>query len=102
MSFDLNKNLAVGTRVRVAEPMEIPEWSTWDDDKGRTSAVAKKRMQGMFFRGDKKIVGEVMYISKETDREKLRRLGQVKVRLRDPSGCALVITADPTKLVRAR
>jgi hypothetical protein len=101
MAFDMNKNLPVGAKVRVAEPMEPPDWSTWDDDKGRTSGTVKKRLQGMFFRGDKKVVAEIVYIAKETEREKLRRNGQIKVRLRDPSGAMLTITADPAKLTRA-
>jgi hypothetical protein len=101
MGFNLNRNLPVGAKVRVVEPTEPPEWSVWDDDKGRTSGPVKKRLHGMFFRGDKKVTAEVVYVAKETDREKLRRKGQIKVRLRDPSGATLTITADPGKLVRA-
>jgi len=102
MGFDDNKSLAAGTKVRVAEPTDPPEWSTWDDDKGCTSASVKKRLQLMFFRGDKKIVGEIVYLASESEREGLRRKGQIKVRIKDPSGCMLTITADPGNLVRAR
>ena len=102
MSFDGSKHLAVGTKVRVAVAMDVPEWSTWDDDKGRTSASLKKRLQQSFFRGDKKITAEVMYVPKETEREKLRRKGQVKLRIRESSGAMLNITADPEKLVKCR
>jgi hypothetical protein len=98
MPFDDGKYLAVGAKVRVAEPMEVPEWSTWDDDHGRTSSQIKKRLQYLFFQGNSKILGEIVYVAKESDRDKLRRQGRVKVRLRDPSGCMLVITADPTHL----
>ena len=100
MAFNESKYLAVGTKVKVAEPMEVPEWSTWDDDKGRTSGSVKKRLQGMFFRGDRKVVGEIVYIAKDSVREKLRRNGQIKVRIKDQSGSMLVITADPAKLVK--
>lgn len=102
MSFDNNKNLAAGTKVKVSEPMEVPEWSEWDDDKGRISGSVKKRLQQQFFRGDQKLVAEVVYISSEEERERLRRKGQVKVRIRDQSGCAITITADPAKLTRGR
>jgi hypothetical protein len=102
MSFGNNKDFAAGTKVRVSEPMEVPEWSKWDDDKGRTSGPLKKRLQQMFFRGDRKITAEIVYIASETEREKLRRKGQVKVRIKDQSGCALVITADPSRLERSR
>ncbi len=98
MSFDGSKYLAVGSKVQVAEPMEVPEWSTWDDDHGRVSASIKKRLQAMFFKGSNKLTAEIMYVGNETEREKLRRLGRVKVRLRDQSGCTLVITAESGQL----
>ena len=101
MAFDGNKYLAVGAKVRITHPTEVPEWSTWDDDHGRISASIKTRLQGLFFQGSDKIVAEVVYIGKESEREKLRRLGRIKVRLRDPSGCMLVITADPAQLQSA-
>lgn len=99
MAFDSRKHLAVGTKVRVAEPMDVPEASTWEDDGGRTSASVKKRMQAMFFRGDRKLAAEIVYISKESEREKLRRKGLIKLRVRDAAGCILTLTADPNKLV---
>lgn len=99
MSFDMKKFMAVGTKVRVAEPMDVPEYSEWDDDHGRTSAMLKKRLQAMFFRGDRKMAAEIVYISKESERDRLRRKGLVKIRLKDPAGSMLTITADPAKLV---
>lgn len=101
VSFSTNRAFASGTKVRVAQATEVPEWSTWDDDHGRTSGLLKKRLQSQFFKGDKKVNAEIVYIAKESEREKLRRKGQVKVRVKDQSGCSLVITADPAKLVRA-
>ncbi len=101
MAFNLNKSLSAGTKVRVAEPMDVPDWSTWDDDKGKISSPVKKRLQQLFFRGDKKVSGEVIYIGTEDEREQLRRKGQTKVRVRDQTGSAIVITADPNKLVRS-
>lgn len=98
MSF-VQKHLAVGSKVRVAEPMEVPEYSSWDDDAGRISASTKKRMQAMFFRGERKLLAEIVYISKESERERLRRKGLVKVRLRDQAGCMLTLTADPKTLI---
>ena len=100
MAFDTNKYLAAGTKVRVKEPTEVPEWSKWDDDGGRTSSQVKKRMQAMFFRGDRKIVGEVLYIGRESERERLRRKGQIKVRVRDSAGTMLAITVDPKNLIK--
>ena len=101
MAFDV-KNFAAGTKVRVAEPTEVPEWSEWDDDGGRISSSVKKRLQQMFFRGDKKLGAEIVYIASEEERERLRRKGQTKVRIRDQSGCAITITADPSKLTKGR
>jgi hypothetical protein len=96
-----SKTLASGTKVRVATPGGVPEWSEWDDDHGRASGLVKKRLQSQFFKGDKKLNAEIIYIAKESEREKLRRKGQCKVRIRDQSGCTLVITADPNNLTKS-
>jgi hypothetical protein len=100
MAFDQKKYMAVGSKVRVSEPMEVPDWSTWDDDRGRTSSSVKRRLQAAFFRGDRKVSAEVVYISRESEREKLRRQGRIKLRVREPSGAMLSITADPSHLVK--
>jgi len=99
MAFDTRKHLSVGARVRMSEATDVPGWSKWDDDKGRTSASVKRRLQSMFFQGNRKVVGEVVYVSRESEREALRRLGRVKIRARDPSGSMLTFTADPTRLI---
>ncbi len=102
MSFNGSRHMPVGAKVRVKEPMDVPEYSVWDDDKGRSSTPVKRRLQSMFFRGDKKVTAEVMYIPKESDREKLRRNGLVKLRVREASGSMVNITADPAKLESTR
>ena len=71
----------------------VPTWSTWDDDGQRTSTPVKKRLQKQFFAGDKRVSAEVVYITNESERDKLRRSGRVKVQLRDPAGSLIVITA---------
>jgi len=101
MGFNFNKYMPVGAKVRVIEPMNVPEWCKWDDDKGRIATSVKKRLQCLFFQGDRRVTAEVVYVSKEAEREQLRRDGRVKVRVRDPSGAMLTITADPTKLTGA-
>jgi len=101
MAFGGNGQLAAGTKVRVREPMEVPEGSVWDDDKGRTSTPVKKRLQALFFKKDRKVTAEVVYIARESEREKLRRKGQVKVRIRDSSGSAVIVTAEASVLTRA-
>lgn len=98
MAFDTKKYLAVGSKVRVVEPMGVPSCSKWDDDRGRTSSSVKRRLQLLFFQGSRKVMAEILYIGNESEREKLRRAGLVKVRLRDPSGSMLCITADPARL----
>ena len=98
MALNGKAYLGVGAKVRIIEPMDTPDWSTWDDDKGRTSATIKKRLQSMFFQGNKKIQAEVLYIARESERARLRRKGQIKLRLRDASGSMLNITADPAFL----
>ncbi len=102
MGFGMGIHFAAGTRVKVSAPMEVPEWSKWDEDHGRVSTPVKKRLQSAFFKGDQKVSAEVLYISKEGEREKLRRQGRIKIRARDASGTAVVFTAEATCLTRAR
>lgn len=87
------KFIAAGTRVKVASPVSVPSWSTWDNDGGRTSTPVKKRLQQLFFRGDRRISAEVVYIGSESERDKLRSNGRVKVQLRDPAGSMVTVTA---------
>ncbi len=101
MSDGKMKFVSAGTRVRVKEAGSVPQWSEWDDDGQRTSAPVKKRLQRLFFAGDKRIGAEVVYISNESQREKLRTLGRVKVQLRDPAGSMIVVTAATENLAAA-
>jgi hypothetical protein len=102
MSFGMNIHFAAGTRVKVSVPMEVPEWSSWEDDRGRVSTPVKKRLQGAFFKGDRKVNAEVLYISQEGERDHLRRQGRVKIRARDATGTAVVFVAEAKSLVRSR
>jgi hypothetical protein len=87
-----------GAKVRVVEPGPVPQWSEWDEDGQRTSGPVKKRLQRMFFLGDKRIQAEVLYLGNESERDKLRNLGRCKVQIRDSAGSMIVITADATNL----
>lgn len=93
-----SKSLAAGAKVRIKEPGPVPQWSEWDEDGQRTSGPVKKRLQRMFFQGDKRIHAEVLYVPNETERDKLRNLGRCKVQIRDSAGSSIVITADATNL----
>lgn len=95
------KSLASGTRVRVKIPGPVPPWSEWDDDRGRTSGPVKRRMQEMFFRGDRKILAEIAWITSESERDELARKGRVKVKVKESAGTSLIITADRENLERA-
>lgn len=92
------KFMNAGTKVRVAVPSGVPNWSVWDDDHQRTSTPVKKRLQELFFKGDKKISGSIVFIGSESLRDELRRKNLVKVEVRDPAGCRIVITADAANL----
>lgn len=92
------KALSVGSKVFVTQAMDAPDGIEWDDDAGRTSGLLKKRLIASFFKQDKRISAEVVYIAKESEREKLRRKGLVKIRLRHQSGSMLTITVEPRYL----
>lgn len=96
--MNTGKFIAAGTRVKVISPGTVPVWSTWEDDAHRTSNSVKKRLQQLFFKGDRRIEARVHYVASETDRERLRRKEQVKVEIRDAAGSTIVITADPGNL----
>lgn len=93
------KFVSAGTRVRISEPMRVPSWSAWDNDGGRTSTHVKKRLQEQFFKGDRKISAEVVYISNSDERDRMRQKGIVKISLRDAAGSSIVITA-PSDAIR--
>jgi hypothetical protein len=99
MSFNMQKYLSEGTRVRVAQSMDVPESSAWDDDDGRVSTRVKQMLQKRFFRGDPHLTAETVYVARESERERLRRKGLVKLLVRDQAGTYMVLTADPRKLV---
>ncbi len=94
MAFE-SKTMNVGQRVCVKDPMDPPDGIEWDDDAGRTSGLLKKRLIASFFKQDKRITAEVVYIAKESERERLRRRGLVKLRLRHQSGSMLIISVEP-------
>lgn len=92
------KYMGAGTRVKILNPGAVPQWSTWDDDGQRTSTPVKKRLQQLFFKGDRRISAEVIYIGSEGERDRLRSRGHVKIQLRDAAGSIIVITADTENL----
>jgi len=95
------RTLPAGSRVKVKSPGPVPEWSTWEDDHHRVSTSTKRRLQQLFFRGDRRITASVMYIGTESLRDRLRAKGQLKVELRDPAGSSVVILAAAEGLIAA-
>lgn len=97
----IGKFISAGTRVRVAEAGAVPAWSEWDNDNQRTSTPVKKRLQGAFFKGDRKLQAEVVYVSSESERDRLKLNGRVKVQVRDSAGSMIIITAEAANLQQA-
>lgn len=95
------KYISAGTRVRVANAGAVPQNSTWDDDHQRTSTPVKKRLQQLFFKGDRRLQCQIVYIGSESQRDQLRRKNLVKVELRDPTGSRITITADADNVIPA-
>ncbi len=93
MMHSTKKRISAGVRVRVKEPGPVPGWSTWECDGHRTSNSVKRRLQQLFFKGDRRITAAVVYIASEAERNRLKRDNRLKVELRDPAGCSIVITA---------
>lgn len=95
------KKLASGTAVRVRNAIPVPHWCECDDDRGRTSGPVKKRLQEMFFRGDRKVRAEIAWVTSESERDELARKGRVKVKVRESSGTTLTFTAPTDNLDKA-
>lgn len=93
--------LSSGTRVRVIRPGPAPHWSEWDDDRGRVSGSVKRRLQELFFRGDKKLHAEIAWVTSESERDELARKGRVKVKVKEASGTSLVFTASIDNIDKA-
>ncbi|MFO0839804.1 MAG: hypothetical protein U1D55_14935 [Phycisphaerae bacterium] len=92
------KFIAAGAKVRVVNSGPVPKESYWDDDKQRTSTSVKRRLQSLFFQGDKRIRAEVVYIVSDSERNKLRSMEMVKLSVRDAAGSLIVITAPTANL----
>lgn len=92
-------SLSAGTKVKVRQPGGVPAWSEWDDDHQRTSTSVKKRLQQLFFRGDKRVLAQIVYIGSDSLRAQLKAKGQVKVEIRDPAGASIVVLAEVANLV---
>ena len=95
------KYMTAGTRVKVSTPGPVPVTSVWDDDRQRCSPSVKKRLQALFFKGDRRISSQVVYIGSESMRERLKKKNLMKVELRDPAGSRIIITADADNIMRA-
>lgn len=93
-----NKDFSSGTKVSIKEKSEVPSWSEWDDDRGRISTSVKKNLQKKFFNKDSKLTAEVVYITSESEREKLRKQGRTKIRVRDSSGSTIVFIVETNSL----
>jgi hypothetical protein len=90
-----------GSKVKLIAPMAVPVWCEWDDDRGRVSSHVKQVIRERFFKADTKLTAEVVHVASETEREKLRKLGRTKIRVRMPSGDTITITVELDKLKKA-
>lgn len=97
----MKQTISPGTKVRLIAPMEVPLWCQWDDDRGRVSNHVKQTIRDRFFKCDNKLTAELIHVPNETQREKLRKLGRAKVRIRTPAGETIVIVVDIDKITRA-
>ncbi len=92
---------SAGSKVKLIAPMEVPNWCTCDDDRGRVSNHVKQTIRERFFKADSKLNAEIVHVASETEREKLRKLGHTKVRVRMPSGDTITIAVELDKLTKA-
>lgn len=97
----MNQTFSAGQKVILTAAMTAPAWCVCDDDKGRVAKHVKKTILERFFKVDKKLTCEIVYVSNEVEREKLRKAGRAKVRVRTPAGECIIIPIEINKLKRA-
>ncbi|HOA73224.1 MAG TPA: hypothetical protein PL151_01060 [Phycisphaerae bacterium] len=97
----MKQALTVGVKVKLVAPMPVPPWCECDDDRGRVSKHVKNVIRERFFKADPKLTAEIVHVAKETERERLRKAGRTKVRVRLPSGDTIVIPVELDMLTRA-
>jgi hypothetical protein len=97
----MKQAISAGMKVKLVAPMAVPTWCEFDDDRGRVSKHVKQAIRDRFFKADPKLTAEILHISREGEREKLRKAGRTKVRVRMSSGDTVVLTVEVEKLVRA-
>ena len=97
----MNQVLSVGSKVKLIAPIAVPTWCEWDDDRGRVSKHTKAKIRDRFFNGDTKVSAELVYVPRETEREKLRKLNRTKIRLRLPCGESIIIPVELDHLTRS-
>jgi len=85
--------LSAGAPVRVRTPGPVPEWSEWEPCQ-RTSTAVKRRLQELFFKGDKRVHAQIIYVGSEAERDRLKLQNRAKVQLRDAAGNTVVAMAD--------
>jgi hypothetical protein len=96
----MKQMLSAGSKVKLVGAMPVPPWCTFDDDRGRVSTHVKNVIRERFFAADPKLSAEIVHVPNETEREKLRKAGRSKVRVRMPSGDTVTITVETDKLTK--
>jgi hypothetical protein len=97
----VNSSWPPGSKVKINQATTAPDWSKWDDDRGRTCTSVKKQLRDKFYHGEEKLSVEVIYVAKESERERLRKQGRTKVRLRDPAGASIILEVDAACLIKS-
>ena len=85
-------NSPSGTTVRSVElHLNIPKVK-WDDDFQKTSPYVKKQLIRKFFSQNKKVKGEIIYITSESKKMELKKKSLIKIRLKEISGTSVIIS----------
>lgn len=94
------KEFTSSTKVKVTEPGDPPTDIEWVRDihiNGRT----RRQLTSQFWKQHRGIIGQVSYVSSESQREKLRREGKVMVHVSDPSAQSIVLIIPVKYLTKA-
>ena len=97
MKKDFEVNMAVRPAIKGYPPKDVD----WVKDLTVTPRVKKQLIEG-FWKWKKEVTGKIAYISKESDRARLRKKKAVMIKLINVSAQSITIIVPKTYLIRVK
>ena len=93
--------LSTSTKVQVANPGSPPNNLEWVRDIHINPRTRKQLIEG-FWKRKRGVSGQVAYVANESDRERLRKEGKLRILIRDPSSQTITVIVPENLLEHAK